>query len=203
MLIVDDNETNRQVIREQLTRWDMNCDVVASGPAALKMLREAQTKGDAFHIAILDYQMPGMDGVETARLIRNLAEARDVLLIMLSSGLSPNDDLEVRSIFSAFLMKPLRSSALFDTLVELWTKGPRLDHREKLMGLPEGESKSVEEPRGLVALLVEDNLTNQKVAASLLKKLGCSVMIASDGKQAVELSKDRAFDLERFLARDK
>jgi len=121
VLIVDDNDVNRRVLHEQITSWRMRNGGYASGEQALQVLREARSAGDPFHIAVLDYQMPGMDGLMLARAIKADPALQETVLVMLTSLGQPDDVnlLKEAGIF-ACLVKPVRQSKLWDVLAEAW-----------------------------------------------------------------------------------
>jgi signal transduction histidine kinase/CheY-like chemotaxis protein len=118
VLVVDDLEVNRRVLHEQLRVWKVDHECVDSGQAALDRMREANGYGKPFHVALLDYLMPGMDGRELARRIRADAAHRSVRLILISSGSMRGDPEELlASGFSASLFKPLvRPRLLWEAL---------------------------------------------------------------------------------------
>ncbi len=126
-IIVDDNEVNRRVLREQITSWGMRNSSFATGEEALEALREAKICGEPYHFAILDYQMPGMDGGELARAIKADPEIRETVVVLLTSV---RQWIEVREKESgtvdASLVKPVRQSQLFNTISTAWSRKRQL-----------------------------------------------------------------------------
>ena len=199
VLIVDDNEMNRRVLHEQISSWRMRNGGYASGEEALAKLREAQAAGDPYHIAILDYQMPGMDGEMLARAIKADPELRTTTLVMLTSLGRPDDTnrLKEAGLF-ACLLKPFRQSRLWDVLAEAWQTHTRqspvqlLTRAAPAKPLPTGKTGRKVHARVLV---VDDNTTNQKVARLMLENFGCRVDVAGNGKEAVEMLEVLPYDV--------
>jgi CheY-like chemotaxis protein len=192
-LIVDDNEVNRRVLHEQIASWGMRNGSFATGEEALQALRAAKDGGDPYHFAILDYQMPGMDGGALARAIRADAGIRGTVIVLLTSV---TQWIEVRQKESgtvdASLVKPVRQSQLFNTLSTAWSK-----KRHVMVPAYSGAERPVDEMRRALSvrfggsparvLVAEDNAVNQKVAVRMLEKLGMRPDLAADGSEAVEM----------------
>jgi CheY-like chemotaxis protein len=190
---VDDSEVNRRVLHEQIASWGMRNGSFATGEEALQALREAKAGGDPYHFAILDYQMPGMDGAALARAIREDAGIRETVIVLLTSV---SQWIEVRQKESgtvdASLVKPVRQSQLFNTLSTAWSK----THQTSVT--PRGATESpLEEMRRALSLrfgglpvrvlVAEDHIVNQKVAVRMLEKLGMRPDLAADGREAVDM----------------
>ena len=196
VLVVDDNATNREVLRVQFDAWGIRTEEAADGPSALPMLRAAREQGDPFGAAILDMAMPGMDGEELARVIkadRSLATTRLVLMTSLGTRADPAHMEELG--LSAYLGKPVRQSDLFDCLAVVIAgaklNGPLLPVRSNRVVLDR-------EPAELAAmkiLLAEDNATNQQVAIGLLGKFGLRADVAANGVEAIHALEARPYDL--------
>jgi two-component system sensor histidine kinase/response regulator len=184
VLGVDDNATNRALLAAQLGAWGMYVECVARGSRALESLRAAQPDGRPYDLAILDHQMPEMDGITLGRAIKAdpaLASLPLVLLTSVSYRGSASD--AERAGFSAFLVKPIRQSQLHDciaTVVGMATEpsSSRLITRHALR-----EAAAKLRARILVA---EDNVVNQRVAVRMLEKFGCRVDVVTSGLEAVE-----------------
>ena len=176
VLIVDDNETNRAVLQCQLDSWKMSNGCAANGEQALKMLRDAVDSGQAYDLAILDMMMPGMDGSELARRIKEDPDLAPVVLIMLSGGIERHPQSDV----AAYLTKPTRPSQLYNAIVESVQGCPGAK-----ASVPLGPEKAKFEFTPI--LLAEDNPTNQQVCTAMLKRLGCQrVDVVSNGREAIE-----------------
>jgi len=181
-LVVDDNETNRKILRRQLDAWKMQADCAAGGDQGLAMIREAFQAGRPYGLILLDMQMPGMDGLAVAHAIRtdpNCGSPRVVLLTSL-------DDLDhvcrdAREEIQACLTKPVRQSRLFDTLMEV--SAPRV---------PQAPPP---EERGARILLAEDNRVNQRVAKGILSRLGYAIDVVPNGRAALEAAMTGGYGL--------
>ncbi|HWW03556.1 MAG TPA: response regulator [Candidatus Acidoferrum sp.] len=191
VLIVDDNEVNRQVLQGQIANWRMRPGVCASGAEALAALRQAVAAGDPYHLAVLDYQMPEMDGAMLARAAKADVSLRDTMLIILTSLGQPDDASELKQagIF-ACLSKPARQSKLWDVLAEAWAARLKQSPAQMLT-LPAALPSPAPARRARVVtprtLVVDDGTTNQKVGRLMLENLGCHVDVAANGKEAVEM----------------
>ena len=184
-LIVDDNETNRRVLCEQLSAWGVEVTDVEGGVEALGKLRSAADGGEPYDVAILDFQMPGMDGMELARRIKADPPASSVRLLLLTSvGVRGERAESLRAGIQAYLVKPVRQSELHDALVTVMaTPDEDTNGGEKRLVT----SHSLREARATLprVLVAEDNPVNQLVARKMLERLGCVVDVAADGVEAL------------------
>jgi CheY-like chemotaxis protein len=188
VLVVDDHVSDRRVIHRYLNSWEMPNDGASSAPEALKLLQDALEVGAPYDIALIDYIMPGMDGLEVARILRADPRFDALRLVMLTAH--DQRDLCSRALevgFAACLGKPVRQSQLFDSLVARYEPEdmiavPLIDSLiEPSLANPENLSNN----RRLI-LLAEDNLVNQKVAQLQVNKLGYALHIVDNGQKAVE-----------------
>ncbi|KRE78946.1 PAS domain S-box protein [Arthrobacter sp. Soil762] len=180
VLIVDDNATNRLVLETQLRAWNMDADTVGDARTALDRCRQAVIAGRPFEVVVLDMCMPEMDGLELARAIRADRVLAPASLIMLTS--SPQlDPAELAAAgVREWLMKPVRSSELYDRLLRL-SGGAQTAEGLAARRMPEVQSLP---SRGRI-LVVEDNEVNQLVAREMVKRLGYLVDVVPDGAEAV------------------
>jgi signal transduction histidine kinase/DNA-binding response OmpR family regulator len=193
VLVVDDNVVNCRVLTEQLHAWGLPSSSVDSGERALATLREALTAGEPFGLAILDMQMPGMDGRTLALAIKADAELRATVLVLLTSVSTETDLAGVTaSGIAAYLVKPARQSHLFDALASAWATRGRPAPMVTAETLPRtratrpaGAAASAHRFKGTRVLLAEDNPTNQRIGVLMLAKLGCRVDVVGDGREAV------------------
>ncbi|WP_149108331.1 response regulator [Limnoglobus roseus] len=191
VLVVDDNATNRRILQELLTIWGMKPTVVDGGAAALNTLRHAAEVGETFAIVLLDYMMPGMDGFTLAGEIKQHPELTHASLVMLSSATGPRERDRCREVgIAAYLSKPIKQSELLDALVT------------SLGGVPADPPTPNPAPartsgRHLRILLAEDNAVNQTLAVRVLKKWGHTVVVANNGREAVDalFGEGAAFDV--------
>ncbi|MCP3890239.1 MAG: response regulator [Desulfobulbaceae bacterium] len=193
-LIVDDNATNREILVRQTSAWKMDTESASSGREGLAKLRTAQQNGTPFELAILDMQMPSMDGLEVAHQIQSDSKICDVKMVMLTSiGLRGDAQLVKQSGISAYLTKPTRQSDLYASLVtvigeEIECEVPQLVNH---YSIAENRRNQLD----IHVLVVEDNQTNQEVVASIIKKLKYRVSIVSNGKEAVEAVSENSYNL--------
>jgi two-component system sensor histidine kinase/response regulator len=185
VLVVDDNVTNRRILREHLQSWGCTVQEADSGQQALGMLTSVSPC--PFDVVVLDYQMPGMHGLDTAKQIRSIESLSGCKIILLSSFGSPGRQQEEQSGVDVWLTKPVRRSQLYNALCEV----AGISHDVTETDKPKLERRT----SGVRVLLVEDNEVNRKLALHMLKRLGCSVEVATNGREAVELTSKHAYDL--------
>jgi signal transduction histidine kinase/CheY-like chemotaxis protein/HPt (histidine-containing phosphotransfer) domain-containing protein len=191
VLVVDDNATNRIVLLGQLASWQMAGTGAEDGAAALDALQAAATAGAPYAVAILDMQMPGMDGLQLARAIRAISALAATPLVLLTSlGAVDRGVLEAAGITAA-LTKPARSSQLYDLLVRVTAAGgapcgPTRPERHNIPAAP-GRRAGDERPAATSRILVvEDNTINQQVALGLLRRLGYEADAVANGLEALD-----------------
>jgi two-component system sensor histidine kinase/response regulator len=200
-LIIDDNEVNRRVLEEQITSWGMRRGSAAGGAEALKALRAAQEAGDPYQFIFLDYQMPEMDGIMVAHAIRKDTSLRRTPIVMLTSlGQVQEVSREQADIVDACLAKPVRQSQLFNTVVAVWAKhlgiGVSSAHPPKPDGTAGKQSTDVDFAAFRVrAMVVDDNIVNQKVACRMVERLGMRADVAANGLEGVEMFELLPYDL--------
>ena len=185
-LVVDDSGVNREILRHQMAALGVTQDEADSGPAALDKLRAAAEANRPFDIAILDYRMPGMTGLELARAIRDDAALGTMPIVILSSVAEDEQD-DDGAPAAYFLTRPVRQSTLYDCLVNAVTG--------KVVA---GASRGMIPPRARInarVLLVEDNPVNQELALHMLEFLGCRCAVARNGREAVGMARRRGFDV--------
>jgi len=190
VLVVDDNPVNRRMLEDMLLGWEMKPAVVASGLEALERLRAAADAGDAFPLVLLDAQMPQMDGFETAARLRETA-LRPAILMLTSSG-QRGDAARCQSLgIVAYLTKPISEEELQAAVLA------GLETRAGQSASPPLITRhSLHEGRlSLRVLVVEDNPISQNLARRLLEKRGHSVVVTSNGEEALATLKAQPFDV--------
>ena len=201
ILIVDDIETNRIILEENLKIWGFQFETASSGKEALELLIKAKNKNMPFHIGLIDYMMPEMDGIELAHLIKNDKTIKDIKLIMLSSADIQNPEKQFKLMdFHGYFAKPIRSKILLKALLNITSnlKVPVLEKNND--HLPE-KKKNDHLSDSLPALharilLAEDDPINQIIATKMFKKLQCTIDIVNNGKEAVsKLQKAHNYDI--------
>ncbi len=191
LLVVDDNDHARTVMHGLLEQMGFDVSKVASGAAALDTLSSSE---QAFDAVLLDWQMPGMNGLEAAQRIRALPSAKTphMALVTAYSRDELLDDATAAGI-SEVLAKPVNPSMLFDSLIRMMS-GDSQPLAPVGGGLRLPHTAGMEDLRGVHVLLAEDNPLNQQVACELLGDVGVKVTVAGNGRMAVELAQQTAFD---------
>ena len=186
MLIVDDNTTNRHILRDLLKSWGCRFNETSGGDDALDLLQAAVSDRDPFDIAIIDMQMPHMDGRTLGVNIKRSAAIKDTIMVMMTSMGDRGDAKRFTDIgFAAYLTKPVKPSQLFDCLTTVMGSHP-VTATDRPAPLVTRHSLAEDKKRRVNILLAEDNIINQKVATSLLNKLGYFVDVVGNGRQAIE-----------------
>jgi signal transduction histidine kinase/CheY-like chemotaxis protein len=190
LLVVEDNETNRLILREQVHSWDMLADAVESAEHALPLLKTAARQGQPYDMALLDMKLPGMDGLELARAIKADPSLASVGLVMLTSvDGSTHSQLDEQAGLAARLIKPVPQQDLYQCLTRVAENGS---------GSARHDSDGDEAVPGNAdrrILLVEDNKINQEVAQEMLVALGCRVDLAENGVEAVAAHANTPYDV--------
>ena len=192
VLVVDDNFTNRRILEQVLTNWQMRPTAVDGGPAALAALKQAENAGDPFSLVLLDFHMPGMDGFSVAEHIRQDSDLASTPIIMMTSSTQHGiADRVQRLALAGYLQKPVSQSDLL-TAVQAF-----VCNSANAPKAPVSIANDEQAPghRRLRILLAEDNHINQQLAVRMLEKRGHSVIIAANGRQAVTAHQRGAFDL--------
>jgi PAS domain S-box-containing protein len=191
LLVVDDNVTNRTIVNYQATRWGMQVGEADSASAAIVALQEAKSQNLPYDLALIDMQMPEVDGITLGAQIKASAFA-DVPLIMLTSSNQRDEVQKAIDVgFAAYLVKPVKQSRLFDTIVNILCSSATAPQIQPIEPKAPSPIKS-----DLRILLAEDNQVNQKVAIKQLKSIGYEATdIAANGKEVLQLLKEVAYDL--------
>ncbi|TPG16867.1 PAS domain-containing hybrid sensor histidine kinase/response regulator [Pedococcus bigeumensis] len=176
ILVVDDNETNRFILEEQLAGWRIEAALASSGVEGLGLLDDAHRKGTPFDVVLLDYVMPGVNGEQFARMVRGDGRFGDTRIILLTSAMDLDPTVLTAAGIDVSLTKPVLPSSLLDTLANV--AGDRAESQPaaavgRLDRIPIGT-------RGRI-LVVEDNEVNQLVAVGILESLGYAVDVAENG----------------------
>jgi signal transduction histidine kinase/DNA-binding response OmpR family regulator len=198
VLVVDDNATNRQILRHQLFAWKMQKGSAANGYEALDLLRTAVADGKPYDLALLDMQMPEMDGMTLAKAIKSDPSISSTRLIILTSMGYMHSQNELKSAgVDAYLVKPVKQSRLFDCLVNVLGRATA----EHVFNKPAADTPAIpapEEPavqRQTRILLAEDNIVNQKVALAQLKGLGFAADAVANGHEVLSALKQVPYDI--------
>jgi signal transduction histidine kinase/CheY-like chemotaxis protein/HPt (histidine-containing phosphotransfer) domain-containing protein len=191
VLVVDDNVTNRSILEHQLTAWQIRYTSAADGFQALLKLHQAATDGAPFDLAILDMQMPFLDGLKLARAITAEPTLSATRLVMLTSVAEhPDEETQRLAGLSACLDKPVRQSQLYACLTGA---GKRPAAAQPMPDAP--SPASAEEESRVRILLAEDNVINQEVALGQLEQLGYTADIVGNGREALAALARKTYDL--------
>jgi len=195
VLVVDDQETNRLLATSLLTSWGCRFSEAPEGKSALTQLEAAAHEADPFDIALLDMEMPGMDGAELGRYIKENPAIRNTRLIMMTSVGKRGDAAIMAGIgFSGYLTKPIRQSQFHDCLSLVAGR----DQHEENPSIHDPSAQvpvSDQQKKGLRILLAEDNPTNQLVAIKILEKMGYRTDAVDNGFLALEAMRNVSYDL--------
>ncbi len=183
VLVIDDNELNREMLLAQLEYWRMHGHAVVSAADGVEALNAAHKDGDAFDLLLLDWHMPETDGIMLARQLRGDQLFAEMPIILLSSAsvqeiIEETGDIQV----DAYITKPVRQARLRDCMLHLLVPSEDSVHTSLSHSLPRLDSLA-----GLKILLVEDNPINQAVARGMLDSLGCETTLANNGSEAVSM----------------
>jgi signal transduction histidine kinase/DNA-binding response OmpR family regulator len=188
VLVVDDNPTNLLIFEHQLLAAGVRCSVAGDGTQALQQLHDAARAGRPFDAALIDMNMPGMDGLALAAAVRARAGLRHLPLLLLTSVHSRVEMERARSAgINAYLPKPVRRQDLYRALEGALHDAPQVD-------LPIPVPTAPQRFLGRV-LMAEDNAVNQLVAKHMLASLGCRFHIVADGRQALAAVQAGGFDI--------
>jgi CheY-like chemotaxis protein len=192
VLVVDDNATNRKILTEFLSSWGMEPAETESGPAALELIRRAESAGRHFPLLLVDALMPDMDGFMLVAKIKRELRVRESVIMMLTSSGVRGDAARCRELgINAYLIKPVRQKELLSAILAAFGR----------MGSPQEPAPLItrhslrEAGMALRLLLAEDNPVNQKVAERLLSKMGHDVRVVSNGREAVGALGEMSFHL--------
>ncbi len=197
VLIVDDNATNREVLLSLLLGWGMRPEQARNGPQGLTLLYRALADGDPYSLAILDMQMPEMDGEMLGRTIRSDQKLHRTRLVMMSSVSMRGDAMRMKHIgFSAYLTKPVRHGELYECLSMVMSgdDSGEIVTRHQVRERPRTGIPDFSDSKARI-LLAEDNPTNQQVAMFMLKRLGLTADVVPNGAEAVRAVEQIAYDL--------
>ncbi len=188
VLIVDDNETNRRIMEEMLINWQMKPTVANGHRSALAAIETAGAKGEPFDLIVVDSNMPEVDGFDLAIQIRERTQS---LILMLTSADNPGEIARCQELgIACYMVKPVRQSNLLRVITGMLGIMPptKITHSAD-------QNNSLKSKTPLNLLLVEDNYVNQKLASRLLERMGHQVVVASNGKEALDLLNAQKFNL--------
>ena len=189
VLIVDDNYTNRMILREIVSLWGALPKEVEDGFSVLRELKSACKRSKPYQLILLDKNMPEMDGFELIKKIREILEYKKTPIVMLSSDRGAADLKKIEELsISDFILKPIRRSRLYNAIVKAIVKETSKDVVKKY------DIGSAIKDRLFKVLLAEDNLINQKLTVRLLEKQGWQISVATNGSEVLNLLDKNRFD---------
>jgi len=194
VLVVDDSTTSQNIFKETLESFSFEVAVADSGEKALAEFKKAADRGQSYNLIIMDWKMPGMDGIETSRKIKEMSNSTPGPNIIMATAYGRQEVMKQASDvgLNGFLIKPVNASVMFNTIMEVFDKdvdrGPRIRARQ------EPEKDALETIKGASVLVVEDNEINQQVALEILTGAGLKVTLANNGQEAVDAVRQNKFD---------
>jgi signal transduction histidine kinase/DNA-binding response OmpR family regulator len=192
VLVVDDNATNRRILIDMLSHWQMQPTALATGAAALLTLQRAKRTGTPFALVLLDANMPELDGFALAEQIKQSADLAQPTIMMLTSGGQRGDAARCHELgIAAYLTKPITQTELRDAILIALSKPTSRTARAPVVTRHMLRTSRVQ----LRILLAEDNPVNQKLAGRILEKLGHTVVVVEDGRSALDRLGEHPFDL--------
>ena len=193
VLVVDDNATSRSIFQEMLESFSFEVSVATSGEEGITEL-EAANEDKPFELVIMDWQMPGMDGIEASKRIKHHKDLSKIPAIVLVTAYGREEVMQQAEEvgLEGFLLKPVNPSMLFDTIIQAF--GEAVPETSRVAQRHEQEAEALEHIRGANVLLVEDNEINQQVAREILEGAGLNITLANDGQEAVNAVKESNYD---------
>ena len=182
VLIVEDTETSRHLVETLLRSWSISPVSVATAEEGLALLEQHNRKGgsDPFGLVLLDWMLPGMNGLEAAERIRAREETRTLPIVLISAYAGKEEEARCAALgVNVFLPKPITASSMFDAMLQ--AQGAREHASRRALDVP------LDREFDARVLLAEDNEANQMVANELLSRLGIELDIANNGREAVDM----------------
>ncbi|MCK5498400.1 MAG: response regulator, partial [Gammaproteobacteria bacterium] len=194
VLVVDDNKSSREILVTMLESLTFNAMSVTSGIDAIKQIEEAEQNKQPYDLILMDWKMPGMDGVETIRQLQNDPKLNKVPTIIMVTAYGKDELTEAAKGVGQFtlLTKPTNASFLFDTIMS--ALGKKISSHSRRSERQEDYTEAVKRLQGAKILLVEDNEINQELAIELLTNGGVITTLAENGQEALDKVREQAFD---------
>jgi PAS domain S-box-containing protein len=193
VLVVDDNATSRGILQDMLESFSFEVALAASGEEGIEEL-EAASKDKPFELVIMDWKMPGMDGIETSKRIKNHTDLSKIPPVILVTAYSREEIMQQaeEAGLEGFLLKPVSPSMLFDAIMQAF--GEAVPEISRVAQRREQEAEALKHIQGAHVLLVEDNEINQQVAKEILEGAGLNITLANNGQEAVNAVKENNYD---------
>jgi len=194
VLVVDDSATSREILVEALSAMTFQAAEAATGEAAIVELERAAEQGQAYDLVLMDWKMPGMDGIETTTRIKRDEKLSKIPTVIMVTAYGREEIMKQAQDagLEGFLIKPVNQSVLLNTIMDVF--GQKVDKEVRPLKPRVDQAEALAAIRGARVLLAEDNEINQQVARELLESVGLAVDIANNGQEAVELAHARPYD---------
>jgi two-component system sensor histidine kinase/response regulator len=194
VLVVDDNPTSREILQQMLESFTFEVTVAASGPEGITELERAK-EDRPFELVVMDWKMPGMDGIEASKRIKNHEGLNNIPAVIMVTAYGREEIMQQAEGIGleGFLLKPVTSSILFDAIAQAFGAAEPAVFRAAERDEPEVEA--LKYIHGAQVLLVEDNEINQQVAKEILEGAGLKITLAKDGQEAVNAVKENEYDV--------
>ncbi|MDP1675867.1 MAG: response regulator [Bacteroidota bacterium] len=189
ILLVDDNATNLNILSIQCTNWGMYPRSTASQSEALKWVNN----NDPFDMAIIDFNMPEINGIELARMIHTSRNDKPFPIVLFSSSGHTDFTNEEQTLFAAVILKPIKQAQLYSTITDVLAKN--INDQLLRVNIEPQKTEPLANNVPLTILIAEDNFINQKLALRLLQQLGYLADLAANGKEALEMVKQKRYDI--------
>ncbi|MGD8900964.1 MAG: response regulator [Desulfobacterales bacterium] len=192
-LVVDDNATSREILKDLLESFTFEVTVAASGPEGIAALESAD-KNKPFELVVMDWKMPGMDGIDASKRIKNHRRLSKIPAIVMVTAYGREEVMQQAEAvgLEGFLLKPVSPSMLFDATMQAF--GEAVPEISRVAQRKEQEAEALENIQGARVLLVEDNEINQQVAKEILEGAGLNIILANNGQEAVNAVKENKYD---------
>jgi CheY-like chemotaxis protein len=193
VLVVDDSATSREILKNMLESFTFEIGVAASGPEGIAEL-EAANKVKPFELVIMDWKMPGMDGIQASRRIKNHKRLSKIPAIIMVTAYGREEVMQQAEEvgLEGFLLKPVSPSMMFDAIMQAF--GEAVPEISRVAQKHEQEAEALKHMRGAHVLLVEDNEINQQVAKEILEGAGLFVSLATNGQEAIDAIYKNEYD---------
>ena len=193
ILVVDDNATSREILQDMLESFSFKVSLAVSGEEGIAEL-EGANEDKSFELVVMDWKMPGIDGIEASKRIKNHKLLKKIPPIILVTAYGREEVMEQaeQAGLEGFLLKPVNPSVLFDTIMQ--ALGKEVPETSRVVQTKQQEVEELKSIQGARVLLVEDNEINQQVAREILEGAGLIVVIANNGREAIESINRTAFD---------
>ncbi|MBX3456648.1 response regulator [Ferrovibrio sp.] len=196
ILIVDDNENARVALSEMVSNFGMITEAVSSGEEALNLLRTRATEGNSFDIVLLDWRMPGMDGLETARHIKSDLHLRKMPAVLMVTAYG--HEIVIKAVeeigLHGLLLKPVTQSVMFNTVLGILSNEMEIATAKEVPSAAMTQNEVTRALTGRRVLVVDDNALNREVASEFLSLVGVEVETAVDGLDALAKMEESDFD---------